>query len=111
MARYRCRYAIPGTNQCDREEENYSYIFSHTKQTVMQITKENLHTMDADKLSEAITSHKAEINIEDVETAVELVNRLIEALGGRKTLRRRVDVLENIVAAQQRVLDMLTAKL
>ena len=40
-----------------------------------------------------------------------LIEKLMEALSGRKQLRRRVDALENIMQQQAKLLEMLTAKL
>ena len=77
----------------------------------MQLTKEMIQVMDPDQLSDGITTGKKKITIQDIETGLVLAEKLFEALAGRRQLRRRVDALENIVANQQKVLEMLTAKL
>lgn len=40
-----------------------------------------------------------------------LIEKLIEALSGRRQFRRRLDALENIMQQQAKLLEMLTAKL
>lgn len=77
---------------------------------MLVVNNETVNTVDPDQLTDSITKGTAKIDIVDIDTAITLVARLIEALSGRKQIRRRVEVLENIVQAQQRVLDMLTVK-
>jgi hypothetical protein len=88
-----------------------SIIFSHKKPIEMQVNKQTLPELDPDQLSDAITAHKATITVEDIETSISLIQKLVEALSGRTQLRRRVSVLENIVVEQQRAIEMLSAKL
>lgn len=73
----------------------------------MQINKHTIAELDPDKMSDQITTGKATVTIDTIETGMMLLTKLIQALQGRKQLRRRVDVLENIVANQQKVLELI----
>lgn len=76
----------------------------------MQVTKEMIQVMDPDQLSDGITTGKKKVTIQDIETGLVLAEKLFEALAGRGQLRRKVAVLENIVANQQKVLEMLIVR-
>lgn len=77
----------------------------------MIVNKETIESLDGFDLSEAITLGKAQISVNDVATAIAIVEKLIQALAGRKQLRKRLEVLENIVTNQQKVIDLLAQSL
>ena len=77
----------------------------------MQVNKHTIQELDPDKLSDGITTGKATIDVTDITTGLLLLEKLIQALAGRKQLSRRVNALENIVSNQQNLLEMLAAKL
>lgn len=75
----------------------------------MQVNKNTIEDLDADQLSDAVTAKSAIVTVEDIETSLSLIQKFIEALSGRKALKRRVEALENIVVEQQRAIELLNA--